>query len=142
MQILKASWGDGEWQSEPDERQWQDEVTGLPCLIVRSQTGALCGYVGVPHDHPAYGVSYDDVDVDVHGGLTFAGDEIHYQVTENVPDNVWWLGFDCSHFMDFSPAFKFIGYHQQGTSYRTIAYVTSECQSLAKQLKEGKLDDD
>lgn len=55
----KAGWGEGPWQSEPDKRQWQDEATGLPCLIVRGPVGALCGYVGVPLEHPAYGLSCD-----------------------------------------------------------------------------------
>lgn len=88
----KTTWGDGPWQEEPDKRQWQDERTGLPCLIVRNnRAGNLCGYVGVPSAHPAHGKSYsywsydDDGneaarspveaainDVEVHGGLTFA----------------------------------------------------------------------
>lgn len=55
----KTNWGAGDWQKEPDKVQWQDEETGLPCLIVRGPTGALCGYVGVPQGHPAYGLSYD-----------------------------------------------------------------------------------
>lgn len=55
----KSAWGPGPWQDEPDKRQWADEATGLPCLIVRGPIGALCGYVGVPPDHPAYGLSYD-----------------------------------------------------------------------------------
>lgn len=57
--VDKSGWGPGPWNDEPDKRQWQDEATGLPCLIVRSPVGALCGYVGVPPDHPAYGLSYD-----------------------------------------------------------------------------------
>lgn len=57
--VDKSEWGPGPWQSEPDKRQWQDETTGLPCLIVRGPVGALCGYVGVPPDHPAYGLAYD-----------------------------------------------------------------------------------
>ena len=68
----KSSWGDGPWQSEPDKIQWLDEATGLPCLIVRGPVGALCGYVGVPEGHPHFEQKYDDVDVRVHGGLTFA----------------------------------------------------------------------
>jgi len=36
--------------------------------------GAWCGYVGVPKGHPYHGNSYDHdgVNVDVHGGLSFA----------------------------------------------------------------------
>lgn len=55
--VDKSGWGPGPWNDEPDKRQWQDEATGLPCLIVRGPVGALCGYVGVPPDHPAYGLS-------------------------------------------------------------------------------------
>lgn len=55
--VDKTGWGPGPWNDEPDKRQWQDEATGLPCLIVRGPVGALCGYVGVPPDHPAYGLA-------------------------------------------------------------------------------------
>lgn len=51
----KSSWGDGEWLHEPDKKQWTDQDTGYPCLIVRNRVGALCGYVGVPLDHPYFG---------------------------------------------------------------------------------------
>lgn len=54
----KAKWGTGPWQDEPDKRQWQDEVTKLPCLLVRGPHGALCGYVGVPKGHPLHGIDY------------------------------------------------------------------------------------
>lgn len=69
----KAEWGHGEWVGEPDKVQWQDEDTGLPCLAVRNQhSGNWCGYVGVAEGHPKHGEGYNAVDVDVHGGLTFA----------------------------------------------------------------------
>ena len=92
----KSTWGPGPWQSEPDKVQWKDETTGLPCLIVRGPSGALCGYAGVEKKHPAFGRGYDDgwsvwtqdendelverppiypslAEVSVHGGLTFSG---------------------------------------------------------------------
>lgn len=68
----KSEWPHGPWMSEPDKKQWQDEETGLPCLIVRNHFGALCGYVGVSESHPLYGKDYDAPDVEVHGCLTFA----------------------------------------------------------------------
>lgn len=85
----KSSWGDGPWQNEPDKVQWLDEATGLDCLIVRNNGGALCGYVGVPESHPWHGKDYsqctqtpacDESYCDhtpehrlrVHGGITFA----------------------------------------------------------------------
>lgn len=68
----KSTWGRGPWLTEPDKKQWQDQATGVPCLAVRNHSGAWCGYVGVPPGHPAHGKDYDSVDVEVHGGLTFA----------------------------------------------------------------------
>lgn len=71
--VDKTDWTRGPWDSEPDKIQWQDEATGLPCMIVRGPSGALCGYVGLLPGHPFHGKSYDDPNVDVHGGLTFGG---------------------------------------------------------------------
>lgn len=44
----------GAWMQEPDKVQFEDPETGLPCLIVRNQMGALCGYVGVGPGHPLH----------------------------------------------------------------------------------------
>jgi len=63
---------------------------GLRCLIVRGQIG-LCGYVHVPVGHSAERKWYDDVDVDVHGGLTFR---------KRVADGSW-FGFDTMHAHDW-----------------------------------------
>lgn len=153
----KSEWGDGPWQNEPDKLQWQDETTGLPCLVVRNTrvTGALCGYVGVAEGHPDFEKGYDDVDVEVHGGLTFA-DFCHPHDTEaegichlpgpGEPDHVWWLGFDCSHSGDVSPAIDarmrklpfgetLYGATWQPT-YKALGYVKAEVTRLAAQIKE------
>jgi hypothetical protein len=58
----KAAWGDGPWQTEPDKRQWLDPVSGFACLIQRNEyLGNLCGYVGVPPTHAAYGLHYNGI---------------------------------------------------------------------------------
>lgn len=73
------------------EREWVH--AGLDCAVVQAREGMhRCGYVRVPSNHPAYNVDYNNVEADVHGGLTFgqADDE----------GNGWWFGFDCAHFGD------------------------------------------
>ena len=136
----KSSWGTGPWQNEPDKKQWTDEKTGYPCLIVRNRMGALCGYVGVKAAHPLYEKGYDDAEVYAHGGMTFAGpcrggDEQHGICHKaDGADDVWWFGFDCLHAGDSSPP---IHPHSFDFGvYRDLAYVTSEVASLAAQLKE------
>jgi hypothetical protein len=132
----KASWGTGPWQDEPDRLEWKH--VGLNCLIVRQHLGVLCGYVGVPTEHPAYGQDYGDVDVSVHGGLTYS--EICQGPICHVPqsgetEQIWWLGFDCAHAWDLvpslakqSPVLASIG------TYRTIEFVTEQVNRLAEQL--------
>lgn len=58
----KSDWkaGYGPWSEEPDKKQWVDEETGLPCLIVRNPSGALCGYVGVSAGHPMFEKNYSE----------------------------------------------------------------------------------
>lgn len=195
----KSEWPVGPWQSEPDKKQWLDKATDLPCLIVRGPVGALCGYVGVPKGHPAYGLHYDGIpqdkadersdysrenmravgalqknnpgmrfedamaacphdwpeipraglageavyNVEIHGGLTFSGadrdgDEattISHVPEIGDPDDIWWFGFDCSHFMDYMPKLWPYRTSRDGESYRDFDYVTKECENLAKQLK-------
>lgn len=197
--VDKSTWERGEWDNEPDKKQWLDEETGLPCLIVRGCiTGALCGYVGVPKGHPAYRYHYDGCsprraarnhrifkkqarlskrgfspqesskragktrwsgrkgnpvsDLQVHGGLTFAGvcrdhgsesKGICHLPEPGESDIIWWLGFDCAHHMDVSPMMNArlaeLSIKSplifEGCGYRNLAYVTAEVQSLAKQLK-------
>lgn len=55
----KSEWGPGPWQHEPDKAQWTT-ASGLPGLIVRNPSGALCGYVGVDSGHALFGVAYDE----------------------------------------------------------------------------------
>ncbi len=136
--IDRADWPAGEWDSEPDYLSWTDERTGLPCLIVRNRLGALCGYVAVEPGHPAFEMKYDDVLVDVHGGLTYS-DHCHGRICHvpepGKPDHVWWLGFDCSHSGDLEP-FSLARGWSDGGRYRNVSYVKGECASLARQLKE------
>jgi len=133
----------GAWDNEPDKKQWQDEETGLACLIHRGPVGALCGYVGVPEGHPYFKKSYNDIDhLEVHYGLTYSGlcqpgtDEskgICHLPDEGEPDHVWWLGFDCAHSDDFCPSYQKEA-HSIYSSYKDIPFVESECRGLAKQL--------
>lgn len=157
----------GPWDDEPDKVQWVDAFTDLDCLIVRNPSGALCGYVGVPPGHPWHGQGYDEVhdsaDVSVHGGLTFAagcqenapeGHGVCHVPLPGRPDDVWWLGFDCSHGgIDVIPLM--LKYEAERSNwlpagetwpppgwpreqYRDVAYVTAQCEALAVQAAAAR----
>jgi hypothetical protein len=135
--VDKSKFPPGPWMDEPDRVEWRH--LGFPCLIVRQKwSGHLCGYVGVPPGHPHHGDSCDDVDVDVHGGLTFAdrchpGTPVCHVPRDGEPADVWWLGFDCAHSFDCSPSRSEDGYW--GGTYRNIDYVTRAVERLAEQLR-------
>lgn len=141
------------WKNEPDRLQWIDESTGLDCLIVRNSMGALCGYVGLPENHPdyerkGYGLLGEQKHCDeiytAHGGISYAdhcqGHICHQGDVAN--KKVWWIGFDCSHAGDLIPESKRFREEHGLTdmmlheTYKDIEYVKSECQNLAMQAFE------
>jgi hypothetical protein len=157
VKIDKSAWPAGPWKEEPDRVQWQH--AGYACLMVRhDRLGHWCGYVGVDAAHPAYGKEYNDCDVEVHGGLTYAascGDSICHVPEPGMPEDVWWLGFDCAHLSDLSPAIvvgemaerrllpdelaeklrQINTRHLREDTYRDLPYVKRETECLAEQLR-------
>ena len=157
--VDKAAWLAGAWQDEPDKAQWVDAATDFDCLVVRNTAGGLCGYVGLPRQHPWHGKEYGDClrgcpeddyccghspdgRVGVHGGLTFSNccaegrDEtvgVCHVPLPGRPHDVWWFGFDCGHSGDLLPEPHFAKYFGDGV-YRDFAYVQAECVRLAAQL--------
>ncbi len=97
--VAKSDWGEGPWQTEPDELSWVDGATGFQCLIARNSSGALCGYVGVTASHSLFRENYcseETYDLDCHGGLTFSGG------WGDFPGS-WVFCFDSAHLGDFCP---------------------------------------
>lgn len=135
-------WPAGAWDGEPDVVEWFHE--GFACMAIRHSTlGHWCGYVGVQSGHSWYQQGYDDVSADVHGGLTFAGDDLTPpQGVESYVAKLlrWWVGFDCGHSGDLAPAMllarRTIGLGSSGDVYRALPYVVAEVERLVQQAKE------
>jgi hypothetical protein len=126
----RRGWPTGPWDREPDSFEWR--LDGIPCCLLRNRVGAWCGYVGVKEGSPLHGREYegDDVlvDVQVHGGLTYA--------RQGQTNSRWWFGFDCSHYMDLTPGYTALTFPtvHSGT-YRTFKYAMVETCKLARQLQ-------
>ena len=140
---LGKAWPKGSWDDEPDRLEWRH--LGFPCLIVRSSlSGALCGYVGLPLEHPWLGVEQSDIQV--HGGITFSerckpGSAICHTPLPGEPRDVHWIGFDCAHARDVSPAllasFPDWSVIIKNAVYRDLPYVRTEVERLAEQAKQA-----
>ncbi len=73
----------GEWENEPDFEEFVHAE--LPCLVVRTDMGHLCGYVGVPPGHPAYPTKLEDMNTTMREGLPDFRDEEKWMIEPN-PD--------------------------------------------------------
>jgi hypothetical protein len=71
---------------------------GFQWTVVHNDSQIRCGYVRIPKGHPWHGKDYNDLNCDVHGGLTFA--EADMPCDEPGDDDAWWVGFDCAHGFD------------------------------------------
>lgn len=75
----------------------QGTHAGFKWVVSIMPIGHRCGYVLLPPGHPWYNKGYDNIDVSIHGGLTFSrnvGDG------EGWPEAGYWIGFDCNHYDD------------------------------------------
>ena len=122
----------------------EGEYLGFEWVTVRNTMGFRCGYVKVDKGHPWYGLRYDDVDADVHGGITFAEEDVPCGKGE---DDGYWVGFDCGHIcdkpdpllMDEANLFMQDRFNKMGLNMyqsgviRTQEYVENECKRLAVQ---------
>ena len=57
------------------------------------------GYVAVSPSHPLWGVDYNSVEIEVHGGLTYSAFNDSFKHND-IPKNYWVFGFDTSHYND------------------------------------------
>jgi hypothetical protein len=89
-------------------------IAGLPKSYFEYGWGN--GYVLLPKNHPYYGIDYDSVNLNAHGGLTFSREFISENFLKWVEglefdgditiknfkevDGYWMFGFDTSHYGD------------------------------------------
>lgn len=111
-----------EWENEPNQVDY--EIHGYKVQIFRNPyLGNLLGYVFLNKDQPCYGCRESEIDVRVHGGITYAEKYGDY----------WKIGFDCAHSGDFMP---YAGPHNNSSSftYKNIQYVKDQLTNLVDQL--------
>jgi hypothetical protein len=119
----------------PDRVLAEGTHKGFEWAIVHNGNGYRCGYVKVIPGHPWFQKSWNEIDAEVHGGLTFAEADVPCGKGE---DNGWWVGFDCAHAFDARdpelPCARpdYVFNHSQA-HIRTQEYVLGECYSLCEQ---------
>ena len=97
-------------------------------------------YVEVPKSHKYFMSMYDNIDINVHGGLTYSEDFLYISKEQKLKG--WFIGWDYAHFDDF------IGYElNYPVEFRTNGkkWTTEEIQKdvyeVCKQLFEAEKSD-
>lgn len=106
------------------------------CCILRGPSKHLNGYVAIDKNSKFCGLGYFEIDLDVHGGLTFSdaySDKLPFPKTFK---DKWIIGFDCAHYQDLIPIMLEQGLPQGDDTYRTMGYVQDELEKLVNQLIE------
>ncbi|MCK5600376.1 hypothetical protein KAR91_00800 [Candidatus Pacearchaeota archaeon] len=107
---------------------------GLRCRVLDSPVASYNGYVALTKDHPDHGKDYDDIRVNVHGGLTFSqhGSDDERDGEVLFPnESLYWVEFDTAHsgdWLSYSP--------QLGGRKWSVEDVAKETEYLAKQLSD------
>jgi hypothetical protein len=72
---------------------------GFMYAVISMPLGHRCGYIRIPNGHPWFGKHYDDIEAEIHGGLTFSR-MIDPEEESPFPEPGFWIGFDCAHWCD------------------------------------------
>lgn len=126
---------------------------GHEYLITLNHNGHRCGYVALLPDHPFNNAeTYNDLDIECHGGLTFMSHQHDLKESLTIACNDTWIGFDCGHYYDLPDveAYKqYFGDYEYNLrkdffdcfrgNYATLKkfdYVEQQCKSIIDQLIE------
>ena len=92
-------------------------------------------YIEIPKGHRLNGQDYDDIDINVHGGLTYTRHELM-----GIPSDNWYIGWDYAHVGDYYES----GYSHTGDKKWTTEEIESECKQAIDELvdKYGYPDED
>ncbi len=105
---------------------------GYPCMVSRNHSMSWCGYVGLSESHKDYNQKeIVENEYSVHGGITFCN-FMQYERAKKFA-SYYWIGFDCSHYMDASPLESLNRYSTGNQTYRDLKYVKNETKNLVEQ---------
>lgn len=103
------------------------EFKGFNFAIINYGTHPCC-YVFLPEGNKYFGKTYDEIDIDCHGGLTFSEDDL---IFNPLPNKDWIIGWDYAHYNDY------MGYYGELESYeKNKKWTTEELFEEVKQVIE------
>lgn len=100
-------------------------------------------YINIPENHKYYKKNYGEIDIDVHGGLTYSRDYLWISKNEQIKG--WFIGWDYAHYGDFLgydmlPVFKHMqrNNEKKWTTEEIFKDVKEVCYQIQKETKGKK----
>lgn len=94
-------------------------------------------YVEIPKNHKFYRKHYDEISIDVHGGLTYSKDKL-FLGKEN-KENSWFIGWDYAHLGDFSGfEMLFSNFSNNEDKKWTTEEIQADVFDVCRQLKKWR----
>ena len=88
-------------------------------------------YIEIPKGNKLYGKDYDEIDLDVHGGLTYSSDTLMF-----IKSNSWFIGWDYAHAGDYMGFYEDLNDWNEWTLGKkwTTKEIISECKKAINQI--------
>lgn len=87
-------------------------------------------YIEIPKGHKLYGIDYGEIDLNVHGGLTYSDNELM-----GVESSNWFIGWDYAHYGDYLGYEAKFELHIEGKKWTTLEII-KDCENAIDQIIE------
>lgn len=96
-------------------------------------------YVEVPIEHKYCNKHYDDINIEVHGGLTYSSDCLLVKINpDEYAPGYWFIGWDYAHAGDYVGFQERYPETQRNDKKWTTEEIFEDVKSVIKQLKEAE----
>lgn len=125
----------------------QCKYRGIEYTILLNEGGWRTAYLNVTGS-VLQNVDYTNINLDVHGGLTYSASYLPYELDGSPEGNAWYIGWDYAHAFDGVDSEKVKEYFgevrftplvsREGYKIYTLEDVKHECIEAINELHEGK----
>lgn len=86
-------------------------------------------YIKIPENHKFYNKGYDEIDLAVHGGLTYSKNELPVSTNQKIEG--WFIGWDYAHCEDYA------GYEERVPKQFRVGGKKWTTEEIFKEVKEA-----
>lgn len=117
------------YQTERKMEKLQDaEYKGYRYIILSLGTHPTA-YIEIPKGNRLWEKEYDDIDINVHGGLTYAS-----HIMMGIESENWYIGWDYAHAGDYLGYDKIMGFDMKLSKQWSTEEIEEECKNAIEQI--------